>query len=136
MLDYYCITEAIDNPLSQLVADLAVGLFAAAVDQRDFDFVTGLQEFCCPIQLDSQVMGANAQAKSYLFHIQRLGILAVLLLLLGALVIKLTPVDDASHRWVSIRRDFDQIKLALAGGIQSLLSAENAKLLAIIIDDP
>lgn len=60
-------------------------------------------------------MVADLKTETHLFHVERLGRLAVLLLLLGLLVVVLTPVDYLAHRRVGVRRYLYQIKTAFAG---------------------
>lgn len=80
-------------------------------------------------------MGADLEPEAHLLHVQRLGSLAVFLQLLGALIIVLTPVDDFGNGRIGVWRNLNQIELLLLCSGQSLLLAQNAELLTILIDD-
>ena len=75
--------------------------------------MSGLEEFRDLIHLDLEIVRANLEPKPHLLHIQRLSRLAILLLLLGALVVELTPIDNFANWRISIRRNLYQIELTL-----------------------
>ena len=97
-VDGYIATETIDNLLGELEADFAVGLFATPINEGEAHFVACLEELACPVRLDVQVMLAYLEPGTDLFELVRLSVLLVLLLLLGLLVIVLTPVDYFGNR--------------------------------------
>ena len=51
------------------------------------------------------------------------------------LVLELTEVNYAANRWLSLRRNFDQIKSLPASDLDRLLRRHYAELIAVIIDD-
>jgi hypothetical protein len=57
-----------------------------------------------------------------LLHIQDFHIAAVLLLLLGALVVELAPIDDFRYGRIGIGRYLYQIKFLLGGEIERFCS--------------
>ena len=95
--------------MSDLETDFFVGLFAATVDERNFDLMPGLQELGYLAHLDIQVVLADLEAKTHLFHVQGFGRLAVFLKLLGALVIVFTPVNYLTNRRIGVRRNLYQV---------------------------
>jgi hypothetical protein len=111
LFNYYYITKVGDDLLGDVEADLFVGLLTAPVKQHYFDLVSGFQKFAGPVELDFQIVGADFQPHSDLFHIQRLGRLAILLLLFSALVVKLAPVNDFGDRRIGVGRNLYQIQL-------------------------
>lgn len=64
--------------------------------------MAGLEKFRDLVHLDLEIMCANLESKPHLLHIKRLGCLAVLLLLFGALVVILTPIDDFANWRIGI----------------------------------
>lgn len=135
LVDYYCITEVFDNFLGDFEADFFVGLLAAPVEQGYLDLMTGFEELRHLVHLDGQVVRADLEAETHLLHVQRLGAFAVLLQLLGALVIVLTPVNYLGDWRIGIRRDLHQIQLALLRNSQRLLLAQYAELFAVFVND-
>jgi hypothetical protein len=135
LVDYYCITEVFDYPLGDVEADFLMGLLASPVKQGDFDLVAGFDEFRYLAHLDIEIMLPDLKPEPDLFHIERFSGLTVLLQLLGALVIELAPIDDFANRRIGVRRNLYQIQTLLLGDAERLLLAEDAKLLAVFIDD-
>jgi hypothetical protein len=123
LIYYYCITKVLDDLLGDGKADLFVGLLAPPVKEGDFDLVPGLQKFGDLIHFDLEIMGANFEPEAHLFKIQRFRRLAILLLLLSALVVKLSPIDNLANWRIRIWRNFYQVEVAFARNIQSLLLA-------------
>jgi hypothetical protein len=56
--------------------------------------------------------------------------------LFGALIIKLSPINNFNDWGLGIRRYFYQIKSALLGSAKGITPRQNTKLLPILIDDP
>jgi len=102
-VDCYIIAEAVDNLLGQGKAYFLVSLFAAPVNEGEAYFVACLEELACSVRLDVQVMLAYLEPGANLFELVRLSVLLVLLLLLGFLVVVLTPVDYLGNRRLGVR---------------------------------
>lgn len=85
--------------------------------------MAGLEKFRDLVHLDLEIMRANLEPEPHLLHVKRFGCLAVLLLLLGALIVILTPIDDFANWRISVWRNFYQIELTLLREAQGLLFA-------------
>lgn len=71
-----------------------------------------------------------------MLYFQSLGITLTLLLLFGALIVVLSPVNDFSDRRIGVRRYFYQIKPLLFGRLQRFGFCQDAYLVAILINYP
>ena len=54
----------------------------------------------------------------------------------GLLVLVLRVVQDAADRRLGLRRDFDQVEVAILRHLQRLVDREDPDLRAIVTDDP
>ena len=78
--------------------------------------MSSVEELADLAQFDLQVVLADLESDPHLLHIERLGLLAVLLGLLGLLVVILAPVYDAGHWRFGSGRDLDEVEPGLFGG--------------------
>lgn len=81
--------------------------FTATEEDGNLHFMSDFEEFGDFAELDLHVMLADFEAEAHLLYIERFSSPLVFLLLLGALIVKLAPVDDLCDRWVCLRRNFD-----------------------------
>jgi hypothetical protein len=134
LIDYYCITKVIDDLIGKFEPDLFVCELSSAVKDSELYLVASIEKFADSVHFDVQVVLANFQAKTDLLHLERLRSFLVLLLLLCALVIELTPVDDLCYGRIRIGRNLNQVQTLLGGDTQCFLFTQDTKLLAGIVD--
>ena len=107
LIDRDGVAVTADNFLCKFEPDVLVGEFPAAIEDGDLDFVSFLEKIGDFLEFDAQVMFADLQAETHLFHLGGPGSTLVFLELLGPLIIELSPVDNFGNRRVRIRRYFD-----------------------------
>jgi hypothetical protein len=78
---------------------------------------------------------ADFQAKAHLLHLKSLSGFLVLVLLLGALIVVLAPVDNLGDRRVGVRGNLYQIQPLFNGNSQRFLLGQNTELLAGFVDN-
>jgi hypothetical protein len=69
-----------------------------------------LQETANLTELDFEIVRTDFETQPHLLDLRGLGMFTVSLHLLRLLVVVFTPVNDASYRWVGIRRNLNQVK--------------------------
>lgn len=136
LFDNDCVTEAGNNFICKFETEVFVGKFSPAEENRDFNFVADLQEFVDLTELDTHIVVADFQAQAHLLYIKRLGAAPVFLLLLGALVVVLAPVDNLGHGRVRVRRNLYKVEILLLGNAQGFRPRQNAQLFAIFVNYP
>jgi hypothetical protein len=119
--------------LDQLVAFLGVGVFAAAEDDGEDDFVLLGQELFSAVDLGHQVVVADFGADAELFVLAVVRVAFVLPLLL--LVFELAVIHDSANGRLLLGRDFYKIKAKIFGTLESFDSFEDAELVAFRSDD-
>jgi hypothetical protein len=90
-----------------------VGVFAAAEDDREDDFVFLGQELFGPIDLGHQVVVANfwANAEFFVFAVVRMPLVLPLLLL----VLEFAEIHDSADGRLFLRSDLDKIEANFFG---------------------
>jgi len=81
-------------------------------------------------------VGVCAGPESKLLELSRVLVFLGLTLLLRLLVLEAAIVEQLADRWDSVRRDLDQIEIALACHLQGLSDRDDAELRPIFVDEP
>ena len=119
--------------LDQLVAFFGVGVFAAAEDDGEDDFVLLGQELFGTIDLGHQVVVADFRANAELFVLAVVRVAFVLPLLL--LVLEFAVIHDSANGRLLLGRDFYKIEAEVFGALKGFSSFEDAELVAFRSDD-
>lgn len=136
LINHNCFAELGNYRISQLEPQIFVRQFAAAEENGDFDLVPGFQKLCDFAKLDVPVVLADFEPQAHLLDVECLGAALVFLLLLGALVIVLAPVDYFGDGRLCIGGNLYEVEVLLSGELQSFCTREDAKLLAFLVDYP
>ena len=86
--------------------------------------------------LEVEVVVVGLRPKLDLFELGGLLVLLGLAVALGRLVLELPVVHDLAHRGHGLRVDFNQLKTELIGAGHGFVGGHDAKLLALVVDDP
>ena len=119
--------------LDQLVAFFGVGVFAAAEDDGEYDFVFLGQELLGAIDLGHQVVVADFRANAELFVLAVVRVAFVLPLLL--LVLEFAEIHDSANRRLLLRGDFHKVEAKIFGTLKGFDGFEDAELIAFRSDD-
>ena len=109
--------------------------FAAPEEQGDLDLMARLKEFAGPPQFDVHIVLTDFEPHTDLLDVLHLSVAAVTLLLLGALVIVFTPIDDLDDRLFGIGGYLHQIELLQAGCLKGFGPGHNTHLVTVGIGD-
>ena len=119
--------------LDQLVAFFGVGVFAAAEDDGEDDFIFLGQELFGAVDLGHQVVVADFGADAQLFVLAVVRVAFVLPLLL--LVLEFAEIHDPADGRLLLRGDFHKVEAKVFGTLQGFGGFENAELVAFRSDD-
>ena len=119
--------------LDQLVAFVGVGVFAAAEDDGEDDFVFLGQELFGAVDLGHQVVVADFRADAELFVLAVVRVAFVLPLLL--LVLEFAVVHDAANGRLLLGRDFHEVEAKFAGTLKGVDRFQDAKLIPFVSND-
>lgn len=102
-----------------------------AEEYLDTNFMTLGEELTDLAELDVEVTLTNLHPETHLLEFVRFIAAAVFLRLFHLLVLVFTPVDDFCNRWISVRRDFNQVESGVGCGFQCIAATEDTELLTI-----
>ena len=119
--------------LDQLVAFFGVGVFAAAEDDGEDDFVFLGQELFRTVDLGHQVVVANLRADAEFFVLAMVRVPFVLPLLL--LVLEFAVIHDSANGRLFLGRDFHKVEAKFFSTLKGFGSFEHAELIAFRTDD-
>jgi hypothetical protein len=113
-------SDALDEGLERFFGFVWQSLFAAA--QKDFhlNLVAFAEEFLrlSLFELEIVSIGTEADANTLSLYLFLFGF--SLLYLLGLLVLELTVIEDTAHRWLSLRRNLNQIQFLLSRQVEGI----------------
>ncbi len=134
-LDHRNVANPGSNGCNLRPGDLGMRCFAPAEADLDFYFVTFFQEPPCGARADLQVVLVSARSQADFFH---LGHMLVLFRVARALVLlepEASQVGNATHWWVGVGGDFDQVKARLLRAAQRVVNSEDSDLFAVLVDN-
>lgn len=117
-----------------LLTQLRVRDFTSPEHARDFDLVAFLEEPEGFAHVGFKIVLRNSRANLYTLNF----LLFALLVLaeLALVVFVLSVIDDTADRRLGGRAHHNQIEASFSSTVQSVAALHNAKLAAILIDDP
>ena len=114
--------------LDQLVAFFGVGVFAAAEDDGEDDFVFLGQKLFRAVDLGHQVVVTDLGTDAEFFVLAVMRVAFVLPLLL--LVLEFAEIHDSANGRLLLRRDFDKVEAKVFGTLKGVDSFQDAELVA------
>jgi hypothetical protein len=133
-LDNCDVTDVLDEPVDDLVSEIAVGHLASAETEAGFHLVAALQEFDCLIFLGLVIVVIHRDGEFNFLDDDDLLFFARGALGLVLLVEEAAVVLDAADGWDGSGRDFDQVESTFAGNLERFKWGQNAELFAVFID--
>jgi hypothetical protein len=136
LLDRAVRTELIGELIEQGFAQIRVGHLAAAEENGQLNFVSGVEKLRGLATFRLEVMVVDLGPDADLFQLDNVLMAAGLALFAALLVSKLAVVHEPANGWHRIRRHFDQIEPPLARHLERVKRWDDTDLLAILIDQP
>jgi len=133
-LDDCDVTDVLDEPVDDLVSEIAVGHLTSAETEAGFHLVAALQEFDCLIFLGLVIVVVHRDGEFNFLDDDDLLLFARGALGLVLLVKKAAVVLNAADGWDGGRRDFDQVESTFAGNLERFKWGQNAELFAVFVD--
>src|SRR5262249_21291543 len=123
--------EVRDETVEDPPTEIRVRHLAPTEHDRHLDLVPGFEEPRDMALLRGVVVRIDLGPELDLLQTGARLLLARLLLTDVPLVLELAVVHDPTHRWIGLRRDFDEVQLELLGLSQRLARVHDADLLAV-----
>src|SRR5215212_6992109 len=129
-------TELISELIEEHFAQIRVGHLAAAEEDRQLDFVSGVEKLRGLPTLGFEVMVVDLGPDANLFQLDDVLMAARLALFAALLVAELAVVHEPADGWHRVGRHLDQVESPLARHLERVKCWNDADLLAVLIDQP
>lgn len=116
-------------------SDLGMRGFAPPKADLDFHLVTFFQEPSRCADADLQVVLVSARSQADLFHLRHMLVLFRVTRALVLLEPEASQVGNATHWWIGVGGDFDQVKARFLRAAQSVVNSQDSDLFAVFVDN-